>query len=62
MRSEKARRKGTAKKANAAKRGNLLVCALCGSVMKSTHNAVGDDAVIYSICPACKLVPFRRYK
>jgi hypothetical protein len=62
MRKEKAQRKGAAKKANAAKHGNALVCALCGSVMKSTLDAVGDGTVIYSICPPCKLVPSRRYK
>jgi hypothetical protein len=28
--------------------------------MKSTLDAVGDGVVIYSICPACKLVPPRR--
>ena len=59
-RREKAQRKGAVKKADAAKHGNVLVCALCGSVMKSTHDAVGDGTVIYSICSACKLVPSRR--
>jgi hypothetical protein len=62
MRREKAQRKETAKKPHAAKHGSVLVCALCGSAIKSTLDAVGDGTVIYSICPACKLAPPRRYK
>jgi len=60
MRREKAQRKVAAKKPHAARHGSVLVCALCGSVMKSTLDAAGDGTVIYSICGACKLVPSRR--
>ena len=62
IRREKAQRKETAKKPHAAKHGSVLVCALCGTVMKSTLDAVGDGTVIYSICAACKLVPSRRIR
>jgi hypothetical protein len=60
MGSVKGRRKGAQEKPPAQKGRSVIACALCGEVIKSTQDAIGDGVVIYSICPACKLVPPRR--
>jgi hypothetical protein len=44
---------GAAKKEDAG-----TVCALCGRVME-TGSAAIEEPVIYSICAACKRMPYR---
>jgi hypothetical protein len=58
--SVKGRRKGVQQKPPTPKGRSVIACALCGKVIKSTQDSIGDGVVIYSICPACKLVSPRR--
>jgi len=39
--------------------GRIIMCVLCGQVIKSAPDGASDHIIIYSVCPACKLVPPR---
>jgi hypothetical protein len=52
--------KGKDRPANgsAGKSGGGTICALCGRVMKP-GSAASQEPAIYSICAACKRMPYR---
>jgi len=56
LKAKKRGRSPPATKNPAENKGGNLVCALCGKIIRSTAEDLG---IIYSICPACKLIPPR---
>jgi hypothetical protein len=57
--SGKAKQKAKREKPAKQTGGSVVVCALCKEVMHSTAEKVNADVIIFSVCPACKLVPPR---
>lgn len=45
------------KKAAEIDGGCVVVCALCGKIIKSPDRKGSKEMLIYSICPACKRLP-----